>query len=43
LVADQQSGFLREHSELKPPLRSRLTAELIKTVAEREAALESPG
>ena len=38
VVADRELGFLRAHPELKPPLRRGFKAELVKTLAEREAA-----
>ncbi|HEV7677036.1 MAG TPA: hypothetical protein VGQ42_00545 [Candidatus Dormibacteraeota bacterium] len=42
VVADRELGFLRGHPELKPPLRPGFNTELVKTLAEREAAFD-PG
>jgi hypothetical protein len=41
VVADRELGFLREHPELKGPLRRGFKGELVKTLAEREAAVRS--
>lgn len=42
VMADRELGFLRQHPELRAPLRQGFKAELTKVLAEREAENGSP-